>query len=410
MPVTLYPASTELTSYRLYSEKFEPVRDAEKLLHQSCDDELQKRCGEVFQSSFTNGAAEMSSQGRYAATDLSTAAIFHPRNRNGFVNAVLDAYNAHHALIIRPDDVWITILSQFNLYVNANAERLRSLFVAHEGRKTLIVNAAGTRYNVDFGSMAEQMSGEVEKNVVDPAFKDWVLPNFTTTTHNDVVVSSVMMMSTLRQYFAYEFHLACGIPSVTLLGEKSDWQALVDRMDKLATYGEETVQWSKLLRPVLERFVAAFDAPRASENLDFWQHLAHRVGGGSGPRYLQGWINAFMFFDRKGQSLYAQDSTLGKAPEPSGVMGRMMRRARLRRGDDYWLGDVQFHQVDTSAIPPAVCDVDVKLNDNGQWFDTVMVAGVVGIRVTSSGKTTKDHEGKNDTLQPEAGWWLCEVE
>ena len=30
---------------------------------------------------------------------------------NGFVDTVVAAYNTHHALVIRPDDVWITILA-----------------------------------------------------------------------------------------------------------------------------------------------------------------------------------------------------------------------------------------------------------------------------------------------------------
>ncbi|KAJ3481564.1 hypothetical protein NLJ89_g12200 [Agrocybe chaxingu] len=35
--------------------------------------------------------------------------------RNGFVDTVVSAYNEHQHLVIRPDDVWIAILSQFNL-------------------------------------------------------------------------------------------------------------------------------------------------------------------------------------------------------------------------------------------------------------------------------------------------------
>ncbi|KAG6823016.1 hypothetical protein H0H92_011714 [Tricholoma furcatifolium] len=34
--------------------------------------------------------------------------------KNGFVYGVLEAYNKHYNLIIRPDDVWIAILSQLN--------------------------------------------------------------------------------------------------------------------------------------------------------------------------------------------------------------------------------------------------------------------------------------------------------
>ena len=35
-------------------------------------------------------------------------------HRNGFVRSVLDAYAGHHHVVIRPDDVWIAILSQVN--------------------------------------------------------------------------------------------------------------------------------------------------------------------------------------------------------------------------------------------------------------------------------------------------------
>ncbi|KAG1792200.1 uncharacterized protein HD556DRAFT_1381596 [Suillus plorans] len=57
---------------------------------------------------------------------------------NGFVHAVLEAYNNHRALIHRPDDVWTTILMQFSFFVSANAEQLSAHFAAHDGREQLI--------------------------------------------------------------------------------------------------------------------------------------------------------------------------------------------------------------------------------------------------------------------------------
>ena len=49
--------------------------------------------------------------------------------------------------------------------VNAHAEELRSHFVEHEGKKELVVTAAGTRYTVDFGNLAKQMTGKIHENV-----------------------------------------------------------------------------------------------------------------------------------------------------------------------------------------------------------------------------------------------------
>jgi len=38
----------------------------------------------------------------------------------------------------------------------------------------------------------------VSFQVVDKDLKDWILPGFSTNTHNDTVISAVMMMSTLK--------------------------------------------------------------------------------------------------------------------------------------------------------------------------------------------------------------------
>jgi len=62
---------------------------------------------------------------------------------NGFVNAVTRAYDGHHHLIIRPDDIWQAIMTQFSFYLNANAEKFRSKFVDFEKKKELVVSEIG---------------------------------------------------------------------------------------------------------------------------------------------------------------------------------------------------------------------------------------------------------------------------
>lgn len=62
--------------------------------------------------------------------------------------------------------------------------------------------------------------------------------------------------------------------------------------------------------------------------------------------------------------------------------------------------------METSDIPSAYADVDVKLNDNGEEFETLMVAGLVGARVCNSGDTKLSNTGMGDSLKPVAGWWM----
>jgi hypothetical protein len=49
--------------------------------------------------------------------------------------------------------------------VNAHAEELRAQFVQHEGKRKLTVTAMGTRYTVDFGALAHEMTDQIHKNV-----------------------------------------------------------------------------------------------------------------------------------------------------------------------------------------------------------------------------------------------------
>ncbi|CAO3574737.1 unnamed protein product [Mortierella alpina] len=325
MPITVFPST----------EPLEAVR-AHNALQSACYyrknpfamlPRAQSKPGEVFQSSFPKPSLDSSEEEPMKPAGSS----------NGFVNTALEAYNHHHHLKLRPDDVWMTILSQFNLCVNGNAEAMRHHFVAHSEKKGLEITTGGNRYTVDFGELAKQMTGLIQENVVDPALQKWIIPDFTTTTADDIVVSSILMMATLKEYFDYKFSLMCGLPAVTLLGERSDWEKLLLRVEKLSEYGEDTTKWRDLLRPVLAGFVQTFDDPEAQQTKDFWQTIASYSGGGSGPTYLSGWITAFLFFNRDGKSLHEEVHFEMFSNEP--VKGLSLDGAT-------------FHVVDTSDIPP----------------------------------------------------------
>lgn len=67
-----------------------------------------------------------------------------------------------------------------------------------------------------------------------------------------------------------------------------------------------------------------------------------------------------------------------------------------------------YHQVDSSDVPEGFSSVPVKINDNGFELDALMIAGSVGISVTSSGEKLAAEDDKigNDTFAPASGWWM----
>ena len=145
----------------------------------------------------------------------------------------------------------------------------------------------------------------LEENVVDAGLREWIMPDFSTTTRDDRVVASVLMMGTLQKYFSYTFGIVCGIPSVTLLGTVEDWKNMLVRVEKLKEYGEESAIWCDLLTPILKRFVSSMKDPGAEEVLDFLQWIVHYYNMGSGPTYLSDWITAFCFWDEDGKVMYS---------------------------------------------------------------------------------------------------------
>ncbi|KAF8496640.1 hypothetical protein BU17DRAFT_59420 [Hysterangium stoloniferum] len=393
MPITFSPDNIPAERITSNTASSTPL----ELLKSACPSQY-IHCEELLQSSFS-----------------STKGI-RPQT-NGFVDTVIHAYNNHHHLIIRPDDVWTAILVQFNFFVNANSEALRSLFVAHEGKKELTVEAVGTRFTVDFGTLAKDMTSQIDENILDPALREWILPRFTTTTDCDTVVFAIVMMATMKKYFHYEFHLRCGLPSVTLEGERSDWEDILGRIEKLKEYGLHTTAWYHLLKPVISRFVKAFDDPNGLENLEFWRRVCHKDGGGSGPSYIGGWVSAFCVFDEEGKWLshVLRDSEPGAQPalpahdflkpEVTEFFQRHVA-APLRHWNQSqpWLviDGSPYHVIDSGKIPVGYAEVDVLVNDNGVEFPSMMTAGSVGMKVSSS----SGDGGSLDMVRPVTGWWM----
>lgn len=343
MPVTIKPAEHGANKKRSGRPS---VTDPLTWLRQACRGEA-KECKELLQSSLDPRIPE-TIEG----------------SSNGFVHGALRAYNEHHHLRIRPEDVWFAILSQFSFFVNAHSEELREQFVAHKGKKELVLFYDGNLYTVDYGLFAKQMGELIEKNVVDPELRRWMMPAFTTTTDNDMVVASILLMGTTQKYFDFKLHLMCGLPTVTLLGEKSDWELILTRLEKLKEYGKEPTNFYRLLKAIISAFVKSFDKPTSKDIISFWQRIAHYKNNGSGPLYLSGWITAFCFWDKDGKCLY-----------------RPNKFTKLVNG--------QHHMIDRNDVPPGYTSVPVTIVQDGEGeFESTMVAGSVGWRYTSSSDTS----------------------
>lgn len=201
-----------------------------------------------------------------------------------------------------------------------------------------------------------------------------------------------------RRVTPLRFDLLCGIPSVTLLGKVSDWESILQRLDKLASFGpdhQELAAWKAMLAAVLQNMIHTFQDPQAPAAVDFWSKIATSEGGGSGPTYLTGWITAFCVFSNEG--------TWQGSPKRAQVFGEEVPQLSLVDGATKEA--VVYPTIDSKDVPSATCEVDVKITGVMQ-LDAVMVAGLVGASVFSKNADGREHP---DTVQPFPGWWIIET-
>ncbi|KAI9150871.1 DUF4419 domain [Paramyrothecium foliicola] len=308
--------------------------------------------------------------------------------KNGFVWSAVHAYSTHHHLVVRPDDVWFAILTQLSFYINAHAEELRSLFVAHEGQQHLEVFEAGTINTVDFGTLAERMTHMIAKYVKDPELRTWVMPEFSTTSDSDRVVASILFMGAMQKYFSYGMSLTCGIPSITLLGQQSDWQMIFTRLDKLEQLGEEPTHFAKMLRPVLAYMILSFEQPTSPGVVNFWNKMLTDHVRGSGMDYLSGWLGAFCYWSAEG-------------------------KANRVASNGFGLDGIAYPVVDLDNVPEGFASVPVRVNDNGMIHECTMLAGSLGIEALSFAQPSRGEHNRSqasDTIQPLSGWIMFENE
>ncbi|KAI1505511.1 hypothetical protein F5X99DRAFT_415942 [Biscogniauxia marginata] len=365
MPVTVRPSDNGSRSWA--GRRFRHASSPDILLHYTLMDDSRTsppRARELVQSSF---AGLQRKDNVFAA-------------KNGFVHACMEAYNEHHHLVIRPEDVWFAILTQLSAYVNAHAEDVRRKFVDHEYRRDLHIDISLD--GVDHGKIAYSMTKVMQEHIKDEDLRQWIQPAFTTTTKVDQTIASVIFMGTMQKYFTYSWGTRCGIPSVTLLGEQSDWLKIRQRAEQLTNYGAEPSRWLQVLRPVLDGFVTSFKDPDGEAARNFWQGICdEHVPNGSGSTTYSGWITSFCFWDERGMCLHGPSAG---------------SQVRLTRGQ----------------LPSGFTKVPVTLLNDGIAIQTEMVAGSMAIKtltpkdsIHSNDKPTR-RSAENDTIQPEVGWFM----
>jgi hypothetical protein len=381
MPVTTRPAQhgANLLRREEIIEGTSPIQ----LLEQSCN-QAYARCDLLVQSTFSD---------LEEATDSSDSSSNHlyGASANGFVFGAIKAYNEHLHLKLRPDDIWLAILTQLKIYINEHAEELRGrFFPSHkDGQINLEVDIRDLR---DFGEFALEIARLTEKVLVDPGIREWITPKFSTTTPTDEAVYAMVMMGAFQKYIRYVAYGECGLPSVTLLGDKSDWEDLERRLETIPYLGEEPKTWYGLLKPICTRFVRTFDEPEAADTKEFWQSILNSYNDYDEltyetKSYYNGWITAFCFWGEYSKCQY-------NIPKYGEGKNRVL-----------CLDGAQYGQIESNCVPDGWMSVPITRRYMKKEWPMTLVAGSVAMEFSGSETPTASGVVGLDTIQPRSGWW-----
>jgi hypothetical protein len=306
---------------------------------------------------------------------------------DSFVRGAIVAWANHQSLVLRPEAVWFEILAQLNFYMTGHAEEVRHLFVNFQGKEEITV------LELTWKKVIAAFASEIQKRVKTRWLLGWVTPGFSTSTRNDNLTATVLMMGLMQHYFQFTGGIICGIPSVTLLGTRQDWVKLSLKLDHLADFGAEPARYARNLKPILGRFVQTWDEPHSRAVRSFWSQIvrANKVfscGAGPAEFAVSGWITGFMH--------WREDATL---VAPNGTVAQP---------DDVRLDNVAYTRVNIEHIPVGYAKAPLVMLDyprRGENTTAYLLAGNIGINRTTS--HTMVRRGKHEVLaEPLSSWFL----
>jgi len=329
------------------------------------------------------------------------------QKHNYLIDVFNMAYNEHGVVVLTPNVVLAAIQSVVAKAVCSNAEKLRDLFVDHEGQKDLVavLNAPIGEYSLpQFMHLVTDM---IKKNIKE----NYPLTDtgLSTSTPETSLANAVQTMATFQEYFRYGGMCSCGYRGIRLEGTPEDWvtldakfkatRALFAKMRR----DDPLSQWFRITQLVMDRLVEMAALPDGSQ---LPLHLVRFVNSafvkcpqGSGGDYLvSGWLGTSLTpvftkggrvitVGKKGECSFFDPST----PVPDWNDKEYADLGCYKKQDVFyakvreWSGN--FVQ-DPSAYVPSTNQVPFEMNDHGLVSDIVLSAGIGALSV----KPCKDLE------------------
>jgi hypothetical protein len=223
---------------------------------------------------------------------------------NAWASLLVLAYYLHLVPVIRPDDVWLLILSKLAAHVNKSPEHTEH-YRQHFGdkdapneKKELEVHRSGIdlKNTDEVLSVFNELMHLVNERTTKAGIMSKLKADFSTSEPVHVLVSQVTLAEMVKEFYSFTMMLGCGLRAVELEGTAEDWRSVVSKIDAFSEIAREDARpYLKGCRESVMHFV---DAYNGEVDRDLWKHFFYEENCGSGSQTEHaGW--ALNFFKTK---------------------------------------------------------------------------------------------------------------
>ncbi len=189
------------------------------------------------------------------------------------------AWGNHYGVVMSPDIMWHTLLSEAVQIVAQNQEKYASLFTTTPGEKQTVIIVTGELVVMPLNVLTDSVKKLVPTN------SDLFMPEFTTTTDRARFARYAAFLDLVSPYYSYMM-LACGIPYVDVRGTLDDWKTVAANWKEIGKLLSGHEDFFNETNQLLDRLIENIDNPK------FWLDMFYLEKCGSGSQTeVFGWFS-----------------------------------------------------------------------------------------------------------------------
>lgn len=172
-----------------------------------------------------------------------------------FYTTFVSAFAEHRPMTLSPDMVWMTIARNVGFFLNADpqTEGMRSVLGNGQEKLEVVTKANLKSPKADWYPFMQQIQDQLESSI-QARLVEKLTCDFESTGPSEKFASQFAVLDVFHEAYEYKgVYVACGIPSITLMGSASDWRRLRQKAAVLDEVGMGW--WKEKLMPVLDELV-----------------------------------------------------------------------------------------------------------------------------------------------------------